>query len=228
MKTAILLCLTMVACIGCSSLREGIYIGQHWSIIEVAPDDTLIVQDIRIDSNSISAVSWEDSGYIYQLKGRYRMSSNKLFVEAGDSIKLIGTVDEHNIMFGESLPEQKWSRWYAGTTLTDYKMYKSRLVQAIQDIALFSLYALALEAAAYKNRPSSELGGNGSYAGFEEYIDKYGYVSRKDDTNKYLITMEKDSTIRFQANSLLIPGAYVSLQLDENGRIISGPNTSGW
>lgn len=210
--------------IGCSSLREGIYIGQQWSIIEITPDDTLIAQDVRVDGNSISAVSGEDSGYIYQIKGRYKLSSDKLFVEVGDSIKLIGTVDEHNIIFGKELPENIWNRWYGGNTRTDYTMYKSRFIRSHVDMILCNLYALALRAVSYKNLQRNEKYKDGTYDGFEK---QNLYEFSNDRTMTFSITT-LGTSLKLEAHSLLNKGGTVNLILDEYGRITAGPNVSGF
>ncbi len=212
----------------CTTLQEGIYIGQHWSIIEVTDDDSLIVQDVRIDSNSIYATPSDATGYIYQLKGRYEVDSSNLYFRVDDSLQFLGRVDKHNIFFGENSPKEKWSRWYGGETRTDYHMYKSRLVKLMQDIGLFRLYGLALEASAYKNGPTYYSGGKGSYIGFEKYIRKQRpWLMKSGEIFTYVIT-EAVETITIQANSITIPGAYVVIRLDENGVMTMGPTSSGW
>ena len=105
-------------------------------------------------------------------------------------------------------------------------MFSSQSIKSNQDAITLDLVNLASDAFQYKLRPSMMGGGSGTYSNY--IINLNGPWGVNNPNATYEILSENSTTFSLRGTSKQVNGAIIEMIFDGNGKVISGPNVTGF
>ncbi len=105
-------------------------------------------------------------------------------------------------------------------------MFSSQSVKSNQDAILSDLANLAADGYQYKIRPTSMGGGNGTFAGYA--IDANASWGTNNPNATYEIVTQTATVLALKATSKQVSGATIEVTYDGNGKVTSGPTSTGF
>jgi hypothetical protein len=105
-------------------------------------------------------------------------------------------------------------------------MFNAQNVQSNRDLVSSDMVNLAADCFQYKSRPSTMIGGNGSYAGYT--ISSTGGWGPSNPNAVYTISVATDSLLVLTGTSNVVPNATIVMSFDGNGNATSPPVYTGY
>jgi hypothetical protein len=105
-------------------------------------------------------------------------------------------------------------------------MFNAQSAQSNKDLVSTDLINLAADCYQYKSRPSTMIGGNGSYAGYT--IASTGGWGPDNPNAVYTITVATDSALVLTAASKDVANATIVMSFDGSGNATSPPVYTGY
>jgi hypothetical protein len=136
-KVKILLSFTIVIIIlpSCSKQsKEGLYIGEEGSYIELKDDGSFFVKNISVDDGSFEAEDSKSKGGGLQLVGKYQFEEGGItfIFEGGRAVRAQTTGD--TIFVGRGSSDKRWEYWQGGISGIIYEQKLAKVQSKVDEL----------------------------------------------------------------------------------------------